>query len=142
MAAVSEELAPAVDGMLDALERTDLDAAWAAIAPICAEGIHFTSMVGDAVEGRRYEGPEGIREWFEDLTGSFDVAYRDRQYKEGRSGKLVILAMLTLRGRRSDAELVQDVAIVLEPDGEGRVLRAKTFGSHAAALEEAEATGA
>jgi ketosteroid isomerase-like protein len=137
MATAPAQVEGALAQMLDALERGEVDAAWKAIAGVCAEDIVFTSMVGNAVEGRAYEGPAGIREWFEDLTGSFDVAYRNRRFLSGAEEELVFLADLTLRGRASDAELTQEIAIVAEPGEDGRMLRARTFGRHAAALEQA-----
>ena len=134
MGAVTNETREAIGRLFDAVEQGDIEAVMAEVELVAGPDITATSLVGTAVEGRGYEGLEGIREWLGDMIGAFDLDYGDRELREGPDGTLVFLANLSLTGKSSTAEVGQELAFVFETGPDGKVTRVTTMGSHADAL--------
>jgi ketosteroid isomerase-like protein len=94
-----------------------------------------------AVEGGAYRGPDGVADFFDDLVGSFDVRYTDREFRA--VGENVVLGMekMCLRGHESEIEQVYEIGVIYEFEGD-RVRRAQVYESQDEAIAAAEALGA
>jgi hypothetical protein len=128
IAVSTDQVVASLGRLFDCLESRDLDGAMTEVRSISDPGLTFTSIVGSAVEGRTYDGFDGIRAWFADLTGAFDVDYSDREFRRG-GRTITFLSNLTLTGRGSGVEVTQPVATVFELDDRGLIARGETLSS-------------
>jgi ketosteroid isomerase-like protein len=133
----AEALVGSMERFLDEIERGDVEAAIAAVAQLVHPEMRFTSMIGSEIDGRTYIGPDGLREWFQDYSDTFEVRYLDRRFIAYDEGVIVGLFTNTMRGRTSDIELSRDIGTVWEFD-DGLVVKAVTYGSQDEALKAAE----
>jgi ketosteroid isomerase-like protein len=93
-------------------------------------------LISLGVEGV-YEGPEGVRRFFDDLLDAFEVRYTERELRSVTDGVVLVLCRMGLRGRESGAEIVQDVGTVYEFE-DSQFLRARVYDDQAVANEAAE----
>jgi ketosteroid isomerase-like protein len=123
---------------LDALEHHDLDGFMEELEAWFHPDVEFISIIGSAVEGGAYKGPEGIRSWFSNLLQTTDhVKWSDRETRILDEGTILFLAEFEIQGAASGAALATEVGTVFEIEG-GKVRRAQTFGSHEQAIAAAE----
>ena len=127
--------------IFDALDRGDVDAVLVVVEEICHPEVELTSGIGSAVEGRTYTGFDGLREWFGDLVGAFELSYNDREFREMNEDAVLFLSRLELRGRGSGASVIQELGTLFESKN-GLVFRAVTYRSHRDAIAAAEALDA
>jgi ketosteroid isomerase-like protein len=130
-----------IERFLDEIEGGDVEAAIAAVAHLIHPEMRFTSMIGSEIDGRTYIGSDGLREWFQDYSDTFEVQYVDRKFIVYDEGVVVGLFTNTMRGRSSDVELSRDIGTVWEFE-DGLVVRAVTYGSQDQVLKAAEAARA
>jgi ketosteroid isomerase-like protein len=130
-----------IESFLDEIERGDVEAAINAVAQLIHPDMRFTSMIGSEIDGRTYIGPDGLREWFQDYSDTFEVQYLHRLFTVYDEGVVVGLYTNTMRGRTSDIELSRDIGTVWEFE-DGLVVKAVTYGSQDEALKAAEAARA
>ena len=138
----SQTLVDASQRFLDGVERGDVDGLMEVITPLAHPGLEFTSVIGSEIDGRTYTGLDGIREWFEDLTETFAIEYRDRRITVHADGAIVVaLYTIILRGKGSSVEIDREIGTVWELE-DGLVVRGTTHPSQDEALKAAEAAGA
>jgi ketosteroid isomerase-like protein len=130
------DLVEQMNAFFDAMSRDDRAGAIEVIERAIHSDCEMTSVIGGGVEGRRYQGTEGLESFVEDLLGSFEVTYRDRVF-ESVPGALLCLAQVDLKGRESGAELVQPVGLVVQFE-DGSIRRIDTYPSHDEARLEVE----
>jgi ketosteroid isomerase-like protein len=126
-----------VEGAMDLIERGDRESLYELIDGRVHPEAELTPLISLGVEGV-YEGPEGVRRFFDDLLDAFEVRYLDRELRQVGDGVVVVLCRMRLRGRESGAELVQNVGTVYEFEGE-QVHRARVYDQQAEATAAAEA---
>jgi ketosteroid isomerase-like protein len=123
--------------LADASNRRDVDA-FAALWHPNGEWhpFHTARVEGDP----GYHGHNGIRAWFEDLGEMFAETRVELDDVRDIRGRLVGLGQITARGAGSEAEISNEVAWVLELDGE-LVRRGWAYTSHEDALRAAWGIG-
>ena len=134
----SEELVRHFNAGLDALERHDIEGFMAELEASLDPDIEFVSIIGSAVEGSPYLGPDGVKQWFNNLLGTTEhVRWTDRQTRVLDDRTILFLATFEIQGAASGAKVTTEVGTVFEIE-EGRVRRAQTYGSHRDAAAAAE----
>jgi hypothetical protein len=89
------------------------------------------------VEGKTsYQGRDGLLAFYEDFWGTFEVIYRDPEFR-AMGNSVVYLSSMGLRGRESGVELARELGIVYTLDGD-LIRTGRAYDSHAAALAAAE----
>jgi hypothetical protein len=134
---VADELIEQMQAFYDAMGRDDRDGAVAVIEGAIHPDCEMTSVIGGGVEGRMYRGTDGLVDFVNDILGSFEVSYEDRDLKPVGAHVLLCLTQVHLKGRESGAELVQPMGLVVESSG-GKVTRISTYPSHEEARSVAE----
>ena len=87
MPPVSPELRTIAESAFRALNSGDLEGYLAVIA----DDVAFTSMIAE-VEGVTFRGPEGVREWWKSVRGSFqDLTWELLELRECDEGALANL---------------------------------------------------
>jgi hypothetical protein len=120
----------------DAIQRRDDESAARLIPEFWHPECEWRPLIAGVEGTRSYRGHAGVRQFFDDLTSSFEVNYRDRRFIEvGES--VVFLSTMELRGRGSDVDVERELGVVYEFDGE-LIKRATAYESHQAALDAAE----
>jgi ketosteroid isomerase-like protein len=131
-------LVDSVERFLDAIERGDVEAAIEVVTLLVHPQMQFTSVIGSEIEGRTYIGLDGLREWFQDYTDTFEARYEDRRIRALSEEVFVGLFTNKLRGKGSDVEIAREIGTVWELR-DGQVVRAVTYASPEQALQAAEA---
>ena len=136
MSSVATRNVEMVRRTLDLAEEGDAER----IRAMCLETVHpeceLTPLIG-AVEGRRYHGPEGVIAFYEDLRGTFQPRWEDRDLQAIGEDAVLLLCQVKLRGRESDIEVSQELGCLYEFE-KGLVRRCEVFGSQAGARQAAE----
>ena len=133
-----EELIERFDAGLDALERGHLDRFMDELGPTFHPEVEFTSIIGSAVEGAPYKGPEGIRSWFSELLGTTEhVRWTNREFRMLGDRVILFLAQFEIQGASSGAVLTTEIGTVFEIE-DGLSRRAHTYGSQAEAIAAAD----
>jgi ketosteroid isomerase-like protein len=120
----------------EAIERRDPEPAEQDVAEFWHEDCEWTPLIAGVEGDSSYHGREGVLKFYEDLTSSFEVHYRDIQVRQAGDA-VVFLSILDLRGRESGVEVERELGVVYEFDGD-LIRRGRAFDSHAAALTAAE----
>jgi hypothetical protein len=134
---VAEERIDQLEAFYDAIGRDDRDAAIELIKRASHPDCEMTSLIGGAVEGRTYEGTEGLTDFVADLLGSFEVDYTDREFHTLAGDAVLFLAQVRMKGRESGVEVVQPVGVVISYE-DGLARRIATHPSHEEARAAAE----
>ena len=94
--------------------------------------------INAALEGVRYCGHDGVRQWIEDMNRDWDLfEARPEQFRHLGEDRLLALGTWRARGRGSRVELdSQPAAWLLQLRG-GKTIRMQTFTDRAKALEAA-----
>ena len=94
--------------------------------------------INAALEGTRYRGHDGVRQWFEDMNRDWDFfEARPVEIRDLGDDRLLALGTWKARGRSSGVELdSQPAAWLLQLRG-GKAVRMQTFTDRAKALEAA-----
>lgn len=121
---------------LTSANRQEVDAFVAELVHADCEWQPFLS----GVEGRTYRGPEGLREFANDLLGSFDVSYDVDEVRPIGDDAVLLLATMNLRGQGSDVAVRQELGVLWEFEN-GLIRRGKAM-DHRQAKAAAEAQGA
>jgi ketosteroid isomerase-like protein len=129
-----------VEGAMDLIERGDHESLHELIEGRVHPEAELTPLISLGVEGV-YEGPEGVRRFFDDLLDAFEVRYSDRELRPVGDGVVLVLCRMALRGRESGAEVVQAVGTVYEFEGE-RFRSARVYDDQAEATQAAERVAA
>ncbi len=91
-----------------------------------------------ALEGRRYVGREGVRQWLADLRRDWEVFEpHQEEVRDLGEGAYLVLGRWRARGRGSGVALEQ-AAAWLHQWRDGRLARLQTFTSQDEALQAAE----
>ena len=94
--------------------------------------------INAALEGSRYRGREGVRQWIEDMTRDWDFfEARPDEIRDLGENRLLALGTWRARGRSSGLELDSQPAAWLLQLRDGRTLRLQTFTNRAKAFEAA-----
>jgi ketosteroid isomerase-like protein len=125
-----------VEAAMDLIERADQQALHELIEGRVHPEAELTPLISHGVEGV-YEGPDGVRRFFDDLLETFEVRYSDRELRVVGEGVVLVLCRMALRGRESGAEVVQDVGTVYEFEG-NRFRGARVYDDQAEATLAAE----
>jgi ketosteroid isomerase-like protein len=128
-----------VEAVMDLIERGDQDALRELIEGRVHPEAELTPLISLGVEGV-YEGPDGVRRFFDDLLDAFEVRYSDRELRVVGDGVVLVLCRMALRGRESGAEVVQDIGTVYGFEGE-RFRSARVYDDQSEAIEAAESAG-
>jgi ketosteroid isomerase-like protein len=123
-------------GTAEAIQRRDRELGERWVAEHWHEDCEWVPLIAGVEGSSTYRGRQGVLEFFDDFIGSFDVRYRDAEFKEV-GDVVVFLARMELRGRESGVEISREVGAVYEFDGD-LIRRGKAYDSHAAALASAE----
>jgi ketosteroid isomerase-like protein len=126
----------AVRRSLDLVETGDREGLRRLVTEIAHPDCVWTPLIGEAVEGS-YRGPDGFVAFFEDLLGSFEVRYEDRDLRPIGEGAVLSLYRLRLAGRESGLEVDQQMGAVFEFE-DGVLRRGQAYPTHAEALAAAE----
>jgi ketosteroid isomerase-like protein len=130
----------AVRRSLDLIESGDREAMRQLVAEIAHPECEWTPLIGEAVEGT-YRGPDGLVSFFEDLLGSFEVRYEDRDLRAIGASGVLSLYQLRLTGRESGLEVDQEMGALFEFE-DGLLRRGQAYPTHAEALRAAKALAA
>jgi ketosteroid isomerase-like protein len=125
-----------VEAVMDLIERGDQDALRELIEGRVHPEAELTPLISLGVEGV-YEGPDGVRRFFDDLLDAFEVRYSDRELRVVGDGVVLVLCRMALRGRESGAEVVQDIGTVYGFEGE-QFRGARVYEDQAEATQAAE----
>jgi hypothetical protein len=125
-----------VEAAMDLIERADQHALHELIEGRVHPEAELTPLISHGVEGV-YEGPYGVRRFFDDLLETFEVRYSDRELRVVGEGVVLVLCRMALRGRESGAEVVQDVGTVYEFEGD-QFRGARVYDDQAEATQAAE----
>ncbi|MEX2253290.1 MAG: nuclear transport factor 2 family protein [Thermoleophilaceae bacterium] len=124
--------------MIGALERADRDQFQRLIGEWVHPDCEWFSRLA-VVQGRSYEGREGMVAWFDDFLDSFDeVRYVGPEFRPIGDDTVLVLITLQVHGRESGVEMAQELGVVYEFD-DGLLRRGRVYESHAEAIEAAEA---
>ena len=126
-----------VEDAMDLIERGDQRALHELIEGRVHPEAELIPLISLGVEGV-YEGPDGVRRFFDDLLDAFEVRYTERELRTIGDEVVLVLCRMALRGRESGAEIVQDVGTVYAFEGE-RFRGARVYDDQAEAIEAAEA---
>jgi ketosteroid isomerase-like protein len=128
-----------VEAAMDLIERGDQQALHDLIDGRVHPEAELTPLISLGVEGV-YEGPDGVRRFFDDLLDAFEVRYSERELRPVGDGVVLVLCRMGLRGRESGAEVVQHVGTVYEFEGE-LFRSARVYEDQSEATEAAESAG-
>jgi ketosteroid isomerase-like protein len=120
----------------DAMEAGDREALGELVRQIAHPEAEWRPLVTE-VEGGAYRGKAGVRAFFDDFLGSFEVRYQDRDLRAIDDVAVLLLCRMELEGRGSGAAVSQEMGVVYEFD-EGLLRRGCAYGTHAQALAAAE----
>jgi hypothetical protein len=126
-----------LQAVYDAIERGDREEFRRLTADLMHPDAEWKPLI-TAVEGGGYRGPEGILDFYDDLVGSFEVSYSDREFRAVGENVVLGLERMRLRGHESEIEQVYAIGVIYELDGD-RVRRAQVYDSQDAAIAAAEA---
>jgi hypothetical protein len=121
----------------DAIERADRDGFARVIAELMHPDAEWQPLI-TAVEGGAYRGHDGVMAFYDDLIGSFDVAYSDAEFRPVSESVVLLLEQMHLHGHESEIEVVYEIGVIYEFDGD-RVRRAQVYETHPEAIAAAEA---
>jgi ketosteroid isomerase-like protein len=94
--------------------------------------------INAALEGTRYCGHDGVREWIEDMNRDWDFfEARPEDFRDLGDDRLLALGTWRARGRTSGVELTSQPAAWLLEVRDRRVVRMQTFTDRDKALEAA-----
>jgi ketosteroid isomerase-like protein len=128
-----------VEAVMDLIEQGDQDALRELIEGRVHPEAELTPLISLGVEGV-YEGPDGVRRFFDDLLDAFEVRYSDRELRVVGDGVVLVLCRMALRGRESGVEVVQEIGTVYEFEGE-RFRSARVYDDQPEAIEAAVSAG-
>jgi ketosteroid isomerase-like protein len=128
-----------VEAVMDLIERGDQHALHELIEGRVHPEAELVPLISLGIEGT-YEGPDGVRRFFDDLLDAFEVSYSDRELRPVGNGVVLVLCRMALRGRESGAEVVQDVGTVYDFEG-GQFRSARVYDDQAEAARAAEGAG-
>jgi ketosteroid isomerase-like protein len=112
------------DGVEDYYEMLDPEIDW----------IPITALL----DGRRYRGPEGVRQWVEEVRRDWHVfEIRWTEVRDLGDGRVLAFGIWDCLGRRAGVRMSFDQAAWLIELRRGRLARLQTFVDRAAALEAA-----
>jgi ketosteroid isomerase-like protein len=110
------------EGTSDLFERVDPEVEWLPLAAI--------------VEGTRYQGPDGVRQWIEDVKRDWTIwEVRTDELLDLGDGRVLALGSWHARGRRGGTALDIEQAAWLLEIRQGKVRRMETFTERRKALE-------
>jgi ketosteroid isomerase-like protein len=126
-----------VEAAMDLIERGDQQALHDLIDGRVHPEAELTPLISLGVEGV-YEGPDGVRRFFDDLLDAFEVRYSERELRPVGEGIVLVLCRMALRGRESGLEIDRRVGTVYEFEGE-QVRGARVYEDQEEAIAAAEA---
>jgi hypothetical protein len=126
-----------VEGAMDLIEQGDHESLHELIDGRVHPEAELTPLISLGVEGV-YEGPDGVRRFFDDLLDAFEVRYSERELRPVGEGIVLVLCRMVLRGRESGVEIDRRVGTVYEFEGE-QVRGARVYDDQAEAVAVAEA---
>jgi ketosteroid isomerase-like protein len=86
--------------------------------------------------GEGYRGPEGMATFFEDLVGSFEVRYENREVRALGDVAVLLICEMNVLGRESGLAVSRELGVIYEFE-DGRMRRGRAYPSHAEALTAA-----
>ncbi len=117
----------------DAFNRRDADAL---LDCFHAESEWRPAISPGGMEGRTYNGHDGLREWLAEVAESWET-FEARDFSARPAGEtVVVLGYIHARGRASGVEIDRELAQVWEME-DGKALRATAYATHTEALEAA-----
>jgi ketosteroid isomerase-like protein len=94
--------------------------------------------INAALEGTRYRGHDGVRQWIEDMKRDWDYfEARPKEFRDLGDDRLLALGTWRARGRSSGVELESQPAAWLVQLRNRKVVRMQTFTDRSQALEAA-----
>jgi ketosteroid isomerase-like protein len=94
--------------------------------------------INAALEGTRYRGHDGVRQWIDDMNRDWDYfEARPEDFRDLGDDRLLVLGTWRARGRSSGVELTSQPASWLLAFRDGRAVLMQTFTDRARALEAA-----
>jgi len=120
----------------DAMQRRDIDE----LLRYCDPEIRFVSLVGE-VEGTVYEGPEGMRRFFSDLLGAWEVWLPQPERFEELGDTVLVTGVSRLRGKGSGLEMTVPWGQIFRMSA-GKVVWSRIYSDQAEARREFEAAQA
>jgi ketosteroid isomerase-like protein len=82
--------------------------------------------------GEGYHGPDGMAAFFEDLVGSFEVRYENREISALGDAAVLLICEMNVLGRESGVAVSRELGVIYEFD-DGRLRRGRAYPSHAEA---------
>jgi ketosteroid isomerase-like protein len=123
-----------LEEVADAYNRRDPEAWVASWSKDCEWHPFLTARVeGDP----GYHGHNGMRAWFEDVDEMFSEMHVELERFREVGDRLLVLGQMTAVGRANGAEVISEVAWMVEPRGD-RLFRGWAYDSHADAERAAE----
>lgn len=120
----------------EAMRRRDIDE----VLRDCDPDIVFVSLVGQ-VEGKVYEGHQGIRDFFYDLLGAWELWLPQPQQFEEVGDAVLVTGTSQLRGKGSGLEMTVPWGQLFRLRA-GKVVWCRIYSDRAEARREFEATKA
>ena len=112
------------EGASDLYELLDPEVEWVPITAL--------------LEGTRYNGHAGVRQWFEDMERDWEVFLnKPEEFREIGEDQVLILGTWRAQGRASGVELSFQQAAWLTRFRDGRLTRLQTFTDRELALKSA-----
>jgi hypothetical protein len=121
---------------LEAIKDRDREAAARQIEEFWHEDCEWTPLIAGVEGTSTYRGREGILRFFDDFLGSFDVEYRDVEFRQ-IGDAVAFLSNMHVRGLESGVEVERELGAVYVFDGD-LIRWGKAYDSHAAALAAVE----
>jgi ketosteroid isomerase-like protein len=127
---VATESEQSVRGLADAITERDPEAAMA----VCDPEVEFLSVL--AVDGRTYEGHDGIREYFADIGSAWEEwSVEVHEIASGPDGRVAIVMTMHMRGKESGVTLSERTGHVWTLR-DSKLLRNRPFREAEQALRE------
>jgi ketosteroid isomerase-like protein len=112
------------------------EAALGIVPEVFTEDADFSPLLAREVEGRSYQGHDGIRTFFRDLDETLGGVHYEASEYHPVSEEVIVLVTRMTGNPRGTTPISQDLALVYEFEG-GRVRRLTAYGSLNEALEAA-----
>jgi ketosteroid isomerase-like protein len=119
----------------DALNDGDLERMVALTAP----DVVFLPLAAPRVEGRHYEGHDGLREWHSERAATWSLAYTLDEIVAVGERRVLVHGALHSRGASSGGELDTRASWVIEVGDDGLIGRIEAFLDRDAAERAARA---
>ena len=126
-----------VEAMMDLIERDEQQALAELVDEHAHPEIEWMPLIAAAVEGV-YQGRDGVRRFLDDLLSSFEVRYRELEFRQLGDRVVLVLCRMDLRGRESGVETSTHAGTVYEFENH-LIRRGRVYGDQAEAVSAAEA---